>query len=419
MSRDLGGGDAALVRRTARRIAWQSAALVALVVVALSGLAVFAALHQQKAETASLLRQATASADDVGDPPASTWLAIRKAGRTQATPGRPAPLPLTADLDRVAASRTPIVRDLQVGDREFRVRTAVRGTTVVQAALDLTSQHREWQHLIAALLTASIFGLVLAAVIGSVMGRRAVQPLAQALALQRDFVADASHELRTPLTLLSTRAQLLARDLRRSHAAPTAIADSAGVVRDTERMVAIVDDLLLAAEGATTTDSAPVNLSEVTADLADSAGAYAAGLEITVTATRDYGPTPLIVGNQVAVRRALTALLDNAMAHTPPGGSVTLTAFRQGDDCVIDVADTGSGLDPDSADRVFERFHSGAQRAGRRSYGLGLSLAAGVAARHNGSLTLLRTGPDGTTFRLQVPALPDAGQGSDRTTRRS
>ena len=93
------------------------------------------------------------------------------------------------------------------------------------------------------------------------MGRRAVRPLAQALALQRDFVADASHELRTPLTLLSTRAQLLARSLQDTDVGGDIREDSRGVVRDTSRMVAVVDDLLLAADaGAPGPIAVPVDL---------------------------------------------------------------------------------------------------------------------------------------------------------------
>jgi two-component system, OmpR family, sensor kinase len=385
-------------------------------VVALSGLAVLVALHQQHAETSSLLRQATTSADDVGDPPASTWLIMRVGSTTQGTPGLPKPLPDTAAINEVAATGQTVETDLHGGGREFRVRTVRRGTTIIQAALDLSSQHAERRHLIAALTGVGGCGLVLAGGVGLVMGRRAVRPLAQALALQRDFVADASHELRTPLTLLSTRAQLLARALRQSDASPAMQADSEGVVRDTSRMVAVVDDLLLAADAGTAREHGPLDLSLLCAELADSAAAFASERGIELTASPPGGETPVVVGNAVALRRALTALVDNALAHTPRGGSVVLSARWDKDECIVDVADTGTGLDPDVADRIFDRFHSGSQRADRRSYGLGLSLAAGVAARHHGSLTVVTSSSAGTTFRLR---LPGAGQGSSKKPDRS
>jgi signal transduction histidine kinase len=413
VSRDLSSGDAALVRGTARRIALQSAVLVALVVALLSALAVAVALRQQHAQTDSLLRQATTSADDVVDPPASTWLVIRTAGVVKATPGLPPPLPDLAALDLVQSTGRPVTSDVKGNGHEFRVRTATRGSAVVQAALDLASQHQERQHLVIALLTVGAAGLAMAGAVGLVMGRRAVRPLAQALALQRDFVADASHELRTPLTLLSTRAQLLARSLQDSGVTGEIRDDSQGVVRDTSRMVAVVDDLLLAADAGSAGTHVPLDLGLLCSELADSARAYAAQRGIELVA--EHATDAVVEGNAVALRRALTALVDNALAHTPEGGRVTLTSGRERDLCTVDVTDTGTGLDPDVADRIFDRFHSGRQRADRRSYGLGLSLASGVAARHGGTLTVVASGPTGTTFRLTLPAV----QGSPKNRRRS
>ena len=399
--RDLTGDDAALVRGTARRIALQGAALVALVVIVLSGLAVAIALRQQHNQTDSLLTQATASADDVGDPPAGMWLTIRRGSVTRTTPGTPKSLPDAAALDLVTKTGRSDLRDVHLG-REFRIRTVSREGSVVQAALDLSSQHAERQHLLTALLGVGAGGLVLAGAVGLVMGRRAVRPLARALALQRDFVADASHELRTPLTLLSTRAQLLARALESADVSPRVHADSQGVVRDTSRLVSVVEDLLIAAQGMDGPGHASVDIGQIANELADSAQAHAADRGITLQASTPTEPL-LVSGSAVALRRAMTALVDNALAHTPDRGSVTILARHDREGVTVDVVDTGAGIDPAVVDRIFDRFHSGGQRAGRRSYGLGLSLASGVAARHKGSLSVVESGPTGTTFRLRLP----------------
>jgi signal transduction histidine kinase len=397
----LGAADEALVRSTSRRIAWQSGILVALVVAALSALALLVALRQQHAQNDSLLRQAVTNADDVGDPPASTWLVIRRGDVTTATPGIPKPLPDTAALDTVARTGGTITADVHGDDHEFRVRTQRRGTAVVQAALDLRSQHDERARLTEALLAVGGTGLALAVGAGLVMGRRAVRPLAQALALQRVFVADASHELRTPLTLLSTRAQLLARALHEAEVPELLQQDGQGVVRDTSRLVAVVDDLLVAADTGAVEERRPLELGTLASELTESAGAYAdeRGIHLLARAVNDAP----VLASPVAIGRAVTALVDNALAHTPRGGTVTLTTGRDREGCYVDVTDTGSGLDPETADRVFERFHSGRQRADRRSYGLGLSLASAVVARHDGSLRVVDSGPAGTTFRLTLP----------------
>ena len=86
------------------------------------------------------------------------------------------------------------------------------GTRFV-AAYDMAAHHREEMRLLWSSIAAGAVGVLLAAGAGWVIGRRAVQPLAEALSLQRRFVTDASHELRTPLTVLHTRAQILRRRL--------------------------------------------------------------------------------------------------------------------------------------------------------------------------------------------------------------
>jgi two-component system OmpR family sensor kinase len=409
-------GDERLIRSTARRIAVQGTALVGLVVVALAALAVLVALHQQHSQADAELRQTAVNADDVGDPPAGTWIVIRTAaGATTMTDGIPRPLPDTAALERVSKSGQPEVDDLHGDGREFRVRTQRRGTAVVQVALDLALQHAERRRLVEALLGAGIVGLLGAAAVGLVMGRRAVRPLAQALAVQRDFVADASHELRTPLTLLSTRAQLLARSLRLSGVPPEVLADGEGVVRDTSRMVAVVDDLLIAAETGRAPHREPVALGPLVAELADSARAYASdqGIDLLSELTGDV----LVQGNPVALRRAITALVDNAITHTPRGGRVSLVVQESGGWATVDVTDTGPGLGPVDADRIFDRFHSGGQRSERRSYGLGLSLALSVAVQHGGTLGVAQTSEEGTTFRLRLPTSGN-GQGNTKNTDR-
>ncbi|MFC4944940.1 sensor histidine kinase [Pseudonocardia sp. GCM10023141] len=406
------GSDAALVRRAVIRLGLQAAAGTAIVVAVLAGVIALVLVGMQNAADDTMLTVAVDRADDVDDPPANMWLAIRAGTTLRTTAAMPAGLPLVAVLDRVAGGAGPDVRAATVDGRDFVVRTALRtrpdGTTVVvQAALDRTSGRNQLAGLLCAVLIVGIVGLVLATVVGGWLARRAVAPLEAALALQRRFVADASHELRTPLTLLSTRAQMLRRRVLRSTAAPDVRTDVDGLVDDAGRLTAILDDLLLAADPREPAAAETVDVTRIAEDVAAAAMGSAAAAGVTLRTASDPGPAP-VIGSPAALRRAVTALADNAVRHAT--SEVTITARVVHGRVVVDVTDDGPGIDPQVLPRLFERFASTGDGSGvgPRRYGLGLALVSDVATRHRGTVTAV-AGPaaGGTTLRLELPWAPD------------
>jgi len=397
--------DVDLVRRAAQRLGLQAAALVALAVIVLVALSTVLVLRQQNASAEALLRQAATRADDVQDPPAGTWLALNDAHGLQLSPGIPSAFPDRGALEEVARSGQSQTETVEVGTSEYLVLTDRQGGRTIQAVLDLGPQHRQRDDLTGVLLGVGAVGLVLSAFAGTVLARRAVRPLSDALTLQRTFVADASHELRTPLTLLSTRAQILRRSLVAHGADASVLVDADGVVSDAARMTDVVDELLVAADPWTDSELAPVELVPLCVGIMDSARDYARSHEVSLVLDHRQDDAVTTNGNAVGLRRAVLAILDNAIEHTPSSGTVTVSVGRQGRQAVIDVSDTGPGIAAAEIDRVFDRFHSGYQKASRRSYGLGLALAREVVTRNGGRLTVETTSQRGTTFRVWLPRI--------------
>jgi len=286
---------------------------------------------------------------------------------------------------------------------EFRVDTQPMPRGTIQVLLDLSADDGERDRMLEAFLVSGIAGLVVAAAVGVWLARRAVAPMASALALQRRFVADAGHELRTPLTLLSTRAQLIRRALRQDADPDTIRSDVDGLVRDTHQLTDILDDLLLAADPREMTGREPIDLPAVAGQAVDSARPLAEERGIGLACVASSGLPP-VVGARASLRRAMIALLDNAIRHAD--GEVRLTVSRNGRYAVVDVADDGPGLDPAMVPTLFERFAT-APADGRpgahRRYGLGLALVSEIAARHGGSVSLVDNGQPGATFRLRLP----------------
>ncbi|TDO48347.1 signal transduction histidine kinase [Kribbella sp. VKM Ac-2571] len=404
-------GDEVLVRRAARGVAVQAAALVAVAMLLLMGLVTVVVVRGQTGAADDLLRSAVATADDVGDPPAGTWLVMTGPSGTTSSPGLPEEL--LPELAALRARATGQVRLITVenDDGEYRVASGLVDGKRVQAVLNLETAHKERARLLQAMVLAAGLGLLLAGLLGVLIGRRAVRPLAQALTLQRAFVADAGHELRTPLTLLSTRAQVLGRALRRSGASDDIVGDADGVVEDTRRLAGVVDDLLAAADPRGADNHEPVDLVRIARDVADAAGAHAeqAGVRLHWAAADDAAHA---LGSPSAIRRATIALVDNAIDHTPSGGEVRIAVRRQRGEVILAVSDTGPGIGPEAAQRVLRRFDSSGHRAGRRHYGLGLALAHDVANRLGGQLRLAPS-ETGATFELVLPLIAEGGPRKD------
>ncbi|WP_434612106.1 sensor histidine kinase [Arthrobacter sp. A5] len=246
---------------------------------------------------------------------------------------------------------------------------------------------------------AAVVSAVLAAALSVLMARRAMRAMAESLALQRRFVADASHELRTPLTLISTRAQLLHRKLdsdgtKLSQNDVTAAV--AKLVEDSRRLTGILDDLLLSADPRETVTYTVVNLVSLAREAVSQAEPEAQQRAIRVTRSGSAEAVS-VRGSDVALQRVFTALLANALDHAET--SVEVAVARQGRDAVIRVLDDGPGFDSETSARVFERFASArpvpSDPGMARHYGLGLALVAEIVARHNGTIAVERAARGG------------------------
>ncbi|MDQ1663799.1 MAG: two-component system, OmpR family, sensor kinase [Blastococcus sp.] len=416
--------DLLLVRGAGRRAAWLAAALVAVSFLLCAGLVLVIVVTGEDRAARTELAAAVARADDVSDPPAGISLVLRRPdGGIETTPGAPAALPYRPDIVAVLRTGAPAVqeRDIETPAGDFRIRTERRvvsaGTEVVQAASSLRAQESERARLFGGLAAAGAVALLAAGALGVVTGRQTVRGLVAALRRQRQFVSDASHELRTPLAVLSTRAQMLRRHLDSvgldDAARRVLTADADRLLVDSTRLADVVEDLLAASEPR----AASTERVELQASAADAVAGLAllgadrqVALELTGLdgAEEQAGPVEIEAGSS-AVRRSLVAVIDNAVRHSPAGGTVRVGCGIRGGSAVVTVSDSGPGIPDPVRAQLFDRFASGDRRADdegspatRRRYGLGLALVADTMHRHGGDVAVV-TGPGGTTFTLTFP----------------
>ncbi len=252
-----------------------------------------------------------------------------------------------------------------------------------------------------ALVVVGVLAVAVAGVLSVAVTRRAVRPLARALRLQRDFVADASHELRTPLAVLDARLQVLQRGLVPDDPSAAAVAE---LRADTRTLIDVVADLLLAADPDRDAATDPAPLAEPVRRAVESLRVLAEEDGVAVAA--DLADDVATRVPATSLQRCATALIDNALAHSPAGSTVTVTVRRDGRHALLAVADQGVGITGIDPARVFDRFARAAVPGRRRSgFGIGLALVREIATRHGGEVSVASTGPGGTVLELRLPAV--------------
>ena len=213
---------------------------------------------------------------------------------------------------------------------------------------------------------------------------RMLAALDRAREAERRFIADASHELRTPVTALRGNIDYLRR-----HGPDAAALED--LEFDAARLSTLVGDLLTLSRE----DDARAYADQVRLDL------LARDLVVDDPRVVVDAPSAVLVrGEQAALERALGNLLENARAHGPSGGQITVTARQVNGLARLSVRDEGPGVTEDEAGHVFERFWRKG-RAGSGS-GLGLAIVKATAERHGGQVSV-----HGSEFAIELPALTD------------
>jgi len=218
--------------------------------------------------------------------------------------------------------------------------------------------------------------------------------------MRRDFVSNVSHELRSPLTAIKIMTETLQGGV--DEAASREFLDNIG--RETERMIALVEDLLDLARlesGKLDLRFGSVDLGALVREAVSSQATRAARLGVLLEANvRDPGAT--IAGDRDKLMQVVVNLLDNALRNTPTGGSVTATVGRTpAGAAVIEVADTGTGIPSDAMPHLFERFFvvDRSRAKSKGGTGLGLAIVKHIVEAHGGTVDAQSELGAGSVFR--------------------
>jgi two-component system, OmpR family, sensor kinase len=226
---------------------------------------------------------------------------------------------------------------------------------------------------------------------------------------RREMLANLSHDLRTPITTLLAHLESLQMD-EQPLTEPERREYVAVAMRQSKRVAKLVEQLLEAAR-LDARQIVPIPeffpIGELLQDVVQkfSLAARERGIELSL----NVAPAQLRVHADIALlERVFDNVLDNALRHTPPGGHVTVSATPNGSRVDLAVADSGSGMSPEEAARVFDRFYRGDLGRSTTSgqAGLGLAIVRGILELHGSTIAIDTRPGQGATFRFDLPGQP-------------
>lgn len=229
---------------------------------------------------------------------------------------------------------------------------------------------------------------------------RMLARLESAFVRERQFAADASHELRAPLAVVRAETELA---LRRERTTDEYRLAFGGVLREVERLEALIDDLLAAARAEVdAADRRPVDVALLTRDVVERCKAAAEVKRVTLLAAERHEE---VLVDPHGVERALLAIVHNAIAFAPPNGTVRIGVETNPTTTAIVVSDDGKGFSRDALANATQRFWRGDGARPRGGTGLGLAIARAIVEANNGRLQLENSDRGGAKVSLQFPAI--------------
>jgi PAS domain S-box-containing protein len=220
------------------------------------------------------------------------------------------------------------------------------------------------------------------------------------------FIAMMSHEIRTPLHGL-----MATLDMLRDEALSAEGRHRIGIARVSARtLLNIANDILDLTRidtGAFPLEHKPFDLARLVREVADEARARADSLGLTLT-TEVTGALPRsFLGDPARIKQILSNLVSNALKFTPRGGVRVIARF-DGQNCILDVIDSGEGVPHEMRESIFDPFIQAESSTARRTggAGLGLPISRRLSQAMGGNLVLAKTGPEGSTFRVTLALAP-------------
>lgn len=235
--------------------------------------------------------------------------------------------------------------------------------------------------------------------VGYYLAGRTLQPIAENMEAQAQFITDASHELKTPITAMRTTLEVALREKKLSEEEVRQLLS--GNLGEVIRLQKLAEGLLELSRDNKQVALSPTLLAKVIEQAITEVEPLALKNKIELRTVKPINKT--VMAEEESLLRAIVILLDNAIKYSHKQGMVSVRVKTHGKEIIVEVEDQGVGIPSEDLPHVTDRFYRAEKARATNGYGLGLAIAKNIVEQHKGSLTITSKVGVGTKVSLHFP----------------
>lgn len=295
---------------------------------------------------------------------------------------------------------------IKIEDTDFAYLKSLDGKINRIALINKSPQQNLLKNLLKTFFITGFISLIILFTISYYLAYKTIAPIKEVFEKQKQFIADASHELRTPIAIIKTNLALVSSNKDKT-------IESQGkwmnyIDLQTDRMSHLIDDMLSLAkldEDKKVLNLQPININKVLENLLMSFEAVF--FENKIELQNNLKDNFFINGDLEEIKKLFNILMDNAIKHTFPNGTITITSSKLKSKMEIIITNTGEGIPDKDLEKIFERFYRSDESRQRKTggYGLGLAIANSIVTSHKGKIYARSNAGKDTSFIVELPIL--------------
>ncbi|WP_346920747.1 HAMP domain-containing sensor histidine kinase [Clostridium sp. UBA7339] len=295
---------------------------------------------------------------------------------------------------------------IKIENTDFAYFKSLDGKINRIALINKSPQQNLLKNLLKTFFITGFISLIILFTISYYLAYKTIVPIKEVFEKQKQFIADASHELRTPIAIIKTNLALVSSNKDKT-------IESQGkwmnyIDLQTDRMSHLIDDMLSLAkldEDKKVLNLQPININKILENLLMSFEAVF--FENKIELQNNLKDNFFINGDLEEIKKLFNILMDNAIKHTFPNGTITITSSKLKSKMEIIITNTGEGIPDKDLEKIFERFYRSDESRQRKTggYGLGLAIANSIVISHKGKIYARSNAGKDTSFIVELPIL--------------